>query len=289
MEQFFLTLDDGNTKVEMDISMLASGAATDLGYYFEKGIEGFSQNYENALKCYESAAQKGDETALNNVGWMYLNGYAVTKDEKIATGYFYKAAINGSSCAMVNLGNIHESKKEYEAAWYWYLQAARLGDSKGIFNIANMLHWGWGVEKDYNAAYNIFKKLYDSDYDPATCFYLGYYAENGLVSTVDYESAHKYYKEGVFFDDKYCCTNLGRMYGLGIGCNKNSARAFALYDRAAELGDALGYTNIAWMYETGEFVSKDMDKAIEYYQKAADMCEENAIEALDRLKEEGSI
>ena len=50
MEQFFLTLDDdGDTKIAVDISMLVPNVATDLGYFFEKGIEGFSQNYENNL------------------------------------------------------------------------------------------------------------------------------------------------------------------------------------------------------------------------------------------------
>jgi len=146
-----------------------------------------------------------------------------------------------------------------------------------------MLHWGWGIEQDYKAAYSIFKKLYDSDHVLGTCFYLGYYAEEGLIAPADYDSAIAYYKEGVFLDDMYCCTNLGRMYALGTGCVKNSARAFVLYERAGELGDALGFTNVAWMYETGEFVSKDIDKAKEYYKKAAEMGEENAIEALKRL------
>ncbi len=284
MGQFFLTLNDGNTKIDLNLSMLIPKTVTNLGYSFEKGIKGFSQNYEYALMCYEDAAARGDETALNNIGWMHLNGYAVPKNEQIATGYFYKAALKGSDCAMVNLGNIHEAKEEYEAAWYWYLQAARVGNAKAIFNVGNMLHHGWGIEKDYDAAYNIFKKLYDSNSNISACFYLGYYAENGLVGPVDYDSAVRYYKEGAFLDEMYCCTNLGRMYALGIGCMVNSARAFVLYERAAELGDTLGYTNVAWMYETGEFVAKDIDKAVKFYNKAAEMGEENAIEALKRLE-----
>ena len=40
MEQFFLTLDDdGDTKIAVDISMLVPNVATDLGYFFEKGID----------------------------------------------------------------------------------------------------------------------------------------------------------------------------------------------------------------------------------------------------------
>lgn len=157
MGQFFLTLNDGNKEIYMDISMLIPKAATKLGYFFEKGIEGFSQDYERALMCYESAAQKGDETALNNLGWMYVNGYAVPKDEQIATGYFYKAATKGSSCAMVNMGNIHESKKSTKLLGIGIFKQQNLETQK-VFSTVQICIIGVGALKKTTRLHTIFLK-----------------------------------------------------------------------------------------------------------------------------------
>lgn len=41
MGQIFLTLNDGNTKVDINISMLLPETVTNLGYSFENGVKGF--------------------------------------------------------------------------------------------------------------------------------------------------------------------------------------------------------------------------------------------------------
>lgn len=289
MGHFFAELTDGISKININMPLLAPEFTTALGYLFEKGCAGYEQNYDLALSCYEEAANRGNVTAVNNVGWMYLNGYAVPKNEPRAVGFFCHAARMGSDLAMVNLGNIHEAKKEYPAALYWYQKAAEMGNPKGIFNCANMLHWGWGVPQNYGEAHRIFHALFEAGYLDGTCFYLGFYAEQGLVSSADFGLAIRYYTMGAELGDKFCCTNLGRMYSLGIGCTADKALAFALYKRAGELGDALGYTNLAWMYETGDSIPIDISKAAELYQIAAGMGEENAVHALERLIAEGDL
>ena len=52
------------------------------------------------------------------------------------------------------------------------------------------------------------------------------------------------------------------------------------------MGDATGLSNMAYAYEVGQGVKQDTIKAIEYYTQAAELGEENAIESLERLREE---
>ena len=283
MGQIYFNITDpqDEMKVSIDLSALAPGFTTELGYLFEKGQ--LPQSYEMAMRLYQNAAKRGDAAAANNIGWLHLNGWSVPKDENAALAYFHQAAMAGSSTAMVNIGNLHEYRKEYRAALYWYSAAAEKGDVKGIFNCANMLFLGWGIRKNLEEAYAVFAALYERGYTDGTCFYLGYYAENGLISEKDPERARSFYQEGADAGDMYCCTNLGRMYALGLCGPADKAKAFAYYRKAGELGDALGDTNLAWMYETGDFVQKDLARAAGLYKKAAAAGEPHAAEAWKRI------
>ncbi len=70
------------------------------------------------------------------------------------------------------------------------------------------------------------------------------------------------------------------------GVKKDIHAAYDYYLEAARLGDSSGFTNIAWFYENGDLGEIDLEKAIEFYERAAEQDEENAIEALERLRGE---
>lgn len=74
--------------------------------------------------------------AVNNLAWLYLNGLGCQQDLKQAIENFKESAYMGFTTSMVNLGNIFEEAKGYEAAFYWYHEAAILGNPKGLFNYA---------------------------------------------------------------------------------------------------------------------------------------------------------
>ena len=228
-----------------------------------------------------------EKTALgneyNNRGWELQNG--AKPDLKGADSWYRKAAKLGNTTAMVNLGNIHEEQGELRKAYEWYMDAAHAGNDTGKFNMARMFFHGEGVNQDYEMAYRFFEELYEKDY-PGVNLYMGLYAENGFLEKPDYEAAVKYYEQGIEKGDEYCPVNLGRMYCKGIGVPEDLQKGFELYMLGWERGDALAATNIGYCYEVGQGVQKNREKAVEYYTYAAERGEENAIEALERLKEE---
>jgi hypothetical protein len=69
---------------------------------------------------------------------------------------------------------------------------------------------------------------------------------------------------------------LGNMYLDGLGVLKDGAQAFALYRRAALLGNADGMFATAVMYQNGEGITRDIKHAISWFRRAAELGHGNA-------------
>src|SRR5260363_218266 len=57
----------------------------------------------------------------------------------------------------------------------------------------------------------------------------------------------------------------------GIGIKKDERKAFELYLKADEMGDAAGTCNVGNCYLNGIGVERNFRKAFAYYQKSAEM------------------
>ena len=66
--------------------------------HFEHG-EGVAQDFSRARQLYCQAAKLGEPRAFLNLGWMYLNGRGVARNDAIAAMWLHKAAASGSSQA----------------------------------------------------------------------------------------------------------------------------------------------------------------------------------------------
>ncbi|RIB14604.1 hypothetical protein C2G38_2194614 [Gigaspora rosea] len=65
--------------------------------------------------------------------------------------------------------------------------------------------------------------------------------------------------------------NVGNCYYYGIGVERDLCKAFAYYQKPAEIGDAAGTCNVGFCYNYGIEFETNMRKAHMYYQKAAKM------------------
>lgn len=75
-----------------------------MGYNYAFGADGYPQDYTKALEWRKRLAVKGSSPehveAQYNVGWQYLNGKGVEKDEFEAMKWFSMAAENGDADAL---------------------------------------------------------------------------------------------------------------------------------------------------------------------------------------------
>ena len=72
----------------------ARGDAVAMAMQYENGLS-VPRDYGRALTLYCEAARRGDPRAFYGLGWMYLNGRGVARDDAIAVMWLHKAADRG--------------------------------------------------------------------------------------------------------------------------------------------------------------------------------------------------
>jgi TPR repeat protein len=80
---------------------------TSLGWFYLLG-KGVGKDESQAFSWSRKAAAIGNAQAMNNLGWMYQNGYGVAQDRQLAIDWFRKAARLGNEQAKTNLRSLGE-------------------------------------------------------------------------------------------------------------------------------------------------------------------------------------
>ena len=166
----------------------------------------------SALTLNRKGCEAGDAGNCLGLGFMYLSGTDVPKDEVQAAGLFKKAC-DGKTMA-------------------------------GCTTLATMYLFGQGVPKDMGRAAAALK-LACSGGDPFGCGILGALYLDGLGVPRDHARAAGLYKQACDSKVWMGCTSLGGMYAAGTGVEKNEARAAALYKQACDAGNAKGCALLA--------------------------------------------
>ena len=81
-------------------------AQTNLGLMYDNG-QGVGQDFKEAAKWYQKAADQGDADAQYNLGLMYDNGEGVKQNKKEAVNWYRKAAVQGLAGAQWWLGTMY--------------------------------------------------------------------------------------------------------------------------------------------------------------------------------------
>ena len=181
-----------------------AGGQVNLGYMYRNGF-GVTKDYAEAVKWYRKAAEQGDAGGQVNSGYMYRNGYGVTKDDAEAVKWYRKSAEQGHSVGQRNLGVVYQNgygvTQDYAEAVKWYSKSAEQGDADGQVGLGNMYFSGYGIDQDYHEAFNLYKKATEQSH------VMGQY-------------------------------NLGLMYESGIGTPQDKTEALKWYVKASEQGHA---------------------------------------------------
>ncbi len=222
---------------------------------------------------------------------LFSKAYALHKgrengkpDPDAAVSWYEKAIKLGHTGAMVNLGNIHADRKDYEKTYHWYLEAALAGDADGLQNIGYLYFHGKFVDQDYRKAYDYFLKAYEKGVSTA-CLFLGHYAEEGILEEPDYEKAIRYYREGMGKGVSACCIMLGAMYAIGKGVERNLWRSMAYYRAARKRGNIHAYYGLGWCFENWmDRKPVHVERAVAFYREGAAKGNAQCIKALERLK-----
>jgi localization factor PodJL len=134
-------------------------AAYEIGTRFAEG-KGVPQNYDEAAKWYDRAAQAGIIPAIFRLGTFYEKGLGVKKDPDLARRYYLQAAEHGNAKAMHNLAVLAADGggkgADYNSAAQWFRKAADRGVADSQFNLGILYARGIGVEQNLAESFKWF-------------------------------------------------------------------------------------------------------------------------------------
>jgi hypothetical protein len=112
---------------------------------FDDGTAAFKrEDYQSALAAWEPLAEKGSSNAQGGMGYLYIHGYGVDKNSRLAWDWFRKCLAQGNFAGGVNLGWMYENGEGVKAdgvhAYMWYSLALAASSGKSAISQADLDH-----------------------------------------------------------------------------------------------------------------------------------------------------
>jgi TPR repeat protein len=190
----------------------------------------------------KSRAEAGDAEAQHKLGFMYKNGQGVEQDFKEAVKWWQKAAEQGDILAETYAQMLlkehpelqQNPKKRGEFAETSKVKA-EAGDAEAQFNLGNKYYHQVEVE-DFKEAVKWYQKAADQGHAGAQTS-LGQMYRLGQGVKQDFEKAIKLHQKAADQGYARAQTRLGVMYGDGTGVEQNDVTAFAWWNIATTNGN----------------------------------------------------
>lgn len=154
-----LSRGDGATAQKIYRSLADRGnvtAMTQLGMMYRAG-RGVPQDHAEAFRWLDRAAALGSAEAQYQVGDMHLRGFGTEQDLLQAARSHSRAAEQGHGAAQYVLGLLYKLgggvSKNYRKAARWFSRSAAQGVPEGQSELGQLYAAGTGVPKDYVQAY----------------------------------------------------------------------------------------------------------------------------------------
>ena len=249
---------------------------------------------QRAFSYYSMAADQNYWAAVNNLGWMYEQGYGVEKSleeakkcydrasrrDVIASFNFIRfcAVYEGDRDACYQLGSLYRIggsiPADMEVSFHWTKISADGGHVKACRYAGVMNRSGTGTCRDFEEALKYLKAAADpsedrsgSRGDPEAMFELAVMYESGQSGNIDYSEARYWYQKAAsIIDHADAYIHLGKLYEEGKGGPISYEEALQCYKNAAMQGRVTGKYNQGRMLE--HFPSpENATKAVELYQE----------------------
>ena len=260
----------------------------------QAGLIGKNTDPAVGIEWMEYAADQGDTSIYNALGYHYVVGKGVPKDPRRAFSWFEKGAEAGDATAQYNLGISYRDGNgvaaDPEKMIYWFRQAADQGNTDAQYSLGVCCQDGDGVSADLEQAFYWFSQAAEQGHSNAQSN-LGKCYQDGKGVAADPQKAAEWFRKAAEQGVAEAQYNLGNCYYSGDGVEKDFAQAAEWFQKAAEQGVAEAQYNLGICYRDGKGVPADTDKALYWLGKAADQGDEdarNAIEEMHRLSASAS-
>lgn len=184
----------------------------------------------------QSEAEKGSGPAMLNLGTMYERGIGAPRSFTKAFEWYQKAAEVGVAEGYYNLGVCYEigigNSGSVDKAFFNFEKSAELGLSQGLYKLASLYFLGYGTPKNESWGVELLARA----------------AEAGHMNAAN---------------------DLGVIYFDGaFGRERDLEKAYAMFVRSAELGNAEAMKNVAVFYREGLGRPADQVQELVWYTLA---------------------
>ena len=231
------------------VPMAVLSAAAHAG--LDEGVAAYNRgDYPTALSEFRPLAEKGDTSAQNRLGHMYMQGQGVARDTAAAIALWRKAADAGHATAQFNLSVAYGigagvSRDAAEAdRWLRLNVCARM---VAVFLLMSLVPMA------------VLSAAAHAGLDEGVAAY----------NRGDYPTALSEFRPLAEKGDTSAQNRLGHMYMQGQGVARDTAAAIALWRKAADAGHATAQFNLSVAYGIGAGVPRDAAEAERWLRKSA--------------------
>lgn len=249
-----------------------------LGYDLYKRNNEFEK--EEAFKSLKSAAEAGIADAKLYLGFCYMKGWGIEKNQQEALRLISEASEKADDLrpdSQYDLAmDYYYANKNYVEAAKLFKSLAKKGNEYAMCKLGICYMKGEGVEQNYTEAMKLLKYASEKSVLEAKVYLaMGYF--EGLGVEKDTDKAVKLIERAAEYDQPMAACMMGMVYlEGGFGKEKNLQEAIRLFERSAEKGYAEGQFLLGQCYYKGEGVGCSISKAKELYIKAAKQGHEEA-------------
>ncbi|MGO9329394.1 MAG: tetratricopeptide repeat protein [Steroidobacteraceae bacterium] len=232
--------------------------------------QGVKADGAQAIAWWTKAAEAGDAEAQWELGLEYNSGQRVRRDYRQAVAWYRKAAEQSYGAAQMNLANMLSGgyppvEEDRVEAARWLQLAADQNTTGAASMLGSWYSSGIGVPHDDTRAVYWWRRATESSRLAFNAeANLGKSYELGRGVAQDYAQAFFRYQKAVLMDPT-AKQGLARLYAQGLGTEKNTAQALAIYSDLAKEGWQDAQRHLAGMYERGDEVQKDLVIACAWY------------------------
>lgn len=225
-----------------------------------------AKDYQAALKELEPLAKEGNADALNMMGQLYENGWAVEKNIEKAKALYDRGAAKGHIPSVNSLRAL--KNQEYKIELKTVEPKAKAGEAHAQNRLAQMYEFGQGIDRDQAKAFEWYQKaakqnLIVAQHNLGRCYNFG----TGVKQ--DFAEAERWYLKAASQGHTDAMFFLGTLYSNDHGSQaseSNNIQAYAWMHNASQLGNqtAQAIERRLKMKLTPEQLNKAEALAVEY-------------------------
>ncbi|MFH2203979.1 MAG: tetratricopeptide repeat protein [Elusimicrobiota bacterium] len=238
------------------------GAQALLGRFYVTGY-GVKKEPWRGKRMIRDAVEQGDGKALMIYGEMHMSGTGVKRDLKVARGFLQDANKTYPPAAFY-LGKLYLEEGNSAEGRHWLGDAAKRGDRRAMYALyeADRKQTAW---LDKAAAAGL----------PAALFAKG----SAFAAAKDFTRARASYQKAADGGDRRAAFQLGLLYKLGQGGEKDPVQARRWFNSSASRGYAMGQHNLAVM-----LLDDDPLEAFKWFTLAAEQGFKESVKTVEALQ-----